>query len=212
MSKQTMSVHRALTELKTYDYRIARAMEQDFVIANKRSNDTIQGNTIEEYKQKIKGGLASYHALTENQRRIKAAVVLSNANTAVKIAGIEYTVAEAIERKAKLHHDETFLRVLKTQLNTKNKTVEDKNAQLLSTGLESYLLSILGPKYKRTVDEIAAHTKAFEDRNKYELIDPCDIAQQIEKLEKSIVDFKTTVDYTLSECNATTFVEVDFVD
>jgi len=211
MAIQTMSIHRALAELKTYDDRISRAMRADFIIANKRSNDKIKGKSISEVVQQIKGSFASYFALTENQRRIKAAVVLSNANTKVMISGIEYTVAEAIERKAKLHHDETFLKVLKNQFLTQNEKVEDENEKLLQK-LESYLQSILGDKEKRTVDEIAAHTKAFEDRNKFELIDPSDIAKQIEQLDQTIMSFKTVVDYVLSESNATTFIEVDFVD
>ena len=211
MNKQTMSLHRALAELKFYDDKIKRATEQNFVYANKKSNDKIAGKTIEECKQQIKGGFASYYALTENQRRIKAAVVLSNANTNVKIGGQEYTVAEAIERKAKLHHDESFLYHLKLQFNIHKKKVEDENSKLPEK-LEGYLQSILGEKDKRTVEDIAAHTKAFEDRNKYELIDPCDIAKQIEKLEESITSFKTEVDYILSESNATTFIEVEFIN
>jgi len=206
-----MSLHRALAELKFYDDKIKRATEQNFVYANKKSNDKIAGKTIEECKQQIKGGFASYYALTENQRRIKAAVVLSNANTNVKIGGQEYTVAEAIERKAKLHHDESFLYHLKLQFNIHKKKVEDENSKLPEK-LEGYLQSILGEKDKRTVEDIAAHTKAFEDRNKYELIDPCDIAKQIEKLEESITSFKTEVDYILSESNATTFIEVEFIN
>jgi hypothetical protein len=51
MSRQTMSIHRALAELKTYDERIRRSMEMDFVIANKRSNDKIKGKTIDEVKK-----------------------------------------------------------------------------------------------------------------------------------------------------------------
>jgi predicted ATP-grasp superfamily ATP-dependent carboligase len=206
-----MSIHRALAELKSYDDRIARSMEQKFVIANKKSNDKIEGKSIEECKQQIKGGFASYYALTENQRRIKAAVVLSNADTKVKIGGTEYTVAEAIERKAKLYHDEAFVKKLKEQFNWANKKVEAENATL-PTKLETFLQSILGEKDKRTVEDIAAHTKAFEDRNKYDLIDPSDVAKQIEKLEESISGFKTEVDYVLSESNATTFIEIEFVD
>jgi len=211
MSKLTMSIHRALGELKTYDDRISRATEQDFVLANKKSNDKIKGKTIEETKQQIKGGFASFYALTENQRRIKAAVVLSNAATKVQIGGKEYTVAEAIERKAKIHHEETFLLILKRQFKTQNEIVEDEN-DLLPSKLESYLQSILGEKDKRTPDDIASHTKAFEERNKYELLDPSDISTQIKQLEEQVTNFKTEVDYILSESNATTFVEVELVD
>ena len=211
MPKQTMSIHRALAELKTYDDRIYRATEMDFVIANKKSNDKIKGKPIDEVNAKIKGGFRSYYALTENQRRIKAAVVLSNAATKVKIGGTEYTVAEAIERKAKIHHDESFLELLKRQFFIQNEIVERENAALPEK-VEKYLQSILGEKDKRTVEDIASHTKAFEDRNKFDLIDPCDITKQIEQLEQTITGFKTEVDYVLSESNATTFIEVEYVD
>ena len=39
MSKVNMSIHRALSELKTYDDRIQRAMQATFVMHNKTSND-----------------------------------------------------------------------------------------------------------------------------------------------------------------------------
>jgi hypothetical protein len=211
MARQTISIHRALSELKNYDNKIENAISANFVIANKKSNDKIKGKTIDEFRQSIKGAYASYYALTENQRRVKAAVVISNANTKVKISGTEYTVAEAIERKAKLRHDELFLNVLKKQFSQNNAKVEEENEKLPQK-LETYLQAILGEKDKRTVEDIAMHTKAFEERNKYELIDSGDITKQIEQLEKRIAEFKNEVDYVLSESNATTFVEVDFVD
>ncbi len=49
-------------------------------------------------------------------------------------------------------------------------------------------------------------------KNTYELIDPAGIEDYIKKLEKDIIDFKNEVDYVLSESNATTFIEVNFVD
>lgn len=211
MGKITMSIHRALSELKTYDDRIDRAARGIFVIANKKSNDKIHGKSIDEFKNDAKGKLASYYALAENQRRIKAAVVLSNASVKVKIAGTEYTVAEAIERKAKIYHDEELLKTLQDQFTHQNAKVENENSQLPQK-LESYLQSILGDKDKRTVEDIALHTKAFEDRNKYELIDPCNISKQIEELDSRIISFKNEVDYILSESNATTFIDVDLID
>jgi hypothetical protein len=210
MSTQKMSIHRALSELKTYDARIKKAAEATFILSNKRSNDKIQGKTIEEHKNIIKGNYASYYALVENQKRIKAAIVLSNAATKVKIAGNEYTVAEAIERKVKIKHDIMFLHNLKSEFFESNKKVEKENA-LLPDKLEKYLQAVLGDKDKRTVEDIAAHTKVFEEKNTFELIDPCDISNHINTLEENIRSFQTEVDYTLSESNATTFVEVMFV-
>jgi len=211
MSKQTMSVHRALAELKTYEDRIQKAMQASFVVANQKNNDKIQGKTIDEINSIIQGNFDSYFALVENQRRIKAAVVASNAVTKVKIAGEEYTVAEAIERKAKLKYDEKFLLTLKAQFTEQNNRVDRANNELPAK-LETYLQQILGPKDKRTADEITQHTELYEKKYKWELVDPCDIMNKIKELEERILTFKTEVDYVLSESNALTQIEVEFTD
>ena len=211
MSKQTMSVHRALAELKTYEDRIQKAMQASFVVANQKNNDKIQGKTIDEINSIIQGNFDSYFALVENQRRIKAAVVASNAVTKVKIAGEEYTVAEAIERKAKLKYDERFLLTLKAQFTEQNNRVDRANNELPAK-LETYLQQILGPKDKRTAEEITQHTELYEKKYKWELVDPCDIMNKIKELEERILTFKTEVDYVLSESNALTQIEVEFPD
>ena len=211
MSKQTMSVHRALAELKTYEDRIQKAMQASFVVANQKNNDKIQGKTIDEINSIIQGNFDSYFALVENQRRIKAAVVASNAVTKVKIAGEEYTVAEAIERKAKLKYDEKFLLTLKAQFTEQNNRVDRANNELPAK-LETYLQQILGPKDKRTADEITQHTELYEKKYKWELVDPCDIMNKIKELEERILTFKTEVDYVLSDSNALTQIEVEYTD
>ena len=65
-----MSIHRALAEIKTYNKRIASAVEQTFIIANKKSNEKIEGMTIEEYKSKIQSNIDSAKALIENRKRM----------------------------------------------------------------------------------------------------------------------------------------------
>ena len=208
-----MSIHRALSELKTYSDRIKRATQGMFVIANKKSNDKIQGKTIDEVTSAIQGNFDSCNALIENKRRIKSAVILSNANTKVTIGGTEYCVAEAIDRKGHLPDEENLLHAWKVQFIQQNEKVEKENAELQNK-LEKYLQPFFGDKDKRTItpEEIAAHTQMFEDRNKYELIDPCDIATKIKEKEQEIIRFKTEVDYALSESNATTFIEIELVD
>lgn len=45
-------------------------------------------------------------------------------------------------------------------------------------------------------------------RNEFEIIDPLNVKQQIEKLSNRIEEFESEVDAVLSESNATTFIEV----
>ena len=86
---------------------------------------------------------------------------------------------------------------------------EQQNLQL-PTKLETFLQSTLGEK--RDVATVKDLTKTFEDNNKYVLIDPNHIQDYIQALDKSINEFASQVDYTLSESNATTFFDVELVD
>ena len=138
-------------------------------------------------------------------------MVISNAENKVEIANHVYSVAGAIERKRSITLEEDFLRRLKQQYTSARKRVEDENNQLPQK-LENYLESVLGDKVVRKQEDVEEYSKAFMKKNTYELIDPAGIEDYIKKLEKDIIDFKNEVDYVLSESNATTFIEVNFVD
>jgi hypothetical protein len=209
MSKVNMSVHRGLSELKLYNNKIDTANHNSFVLANKQSNKVIGGRSLEEVTNSIKGSFDSMVALIENRKRVKNAIVKSNANTNVVVAGKTMTVAEAIERKVSIELERNFLRNLQSQFIQQNNAVEQQNAQL-QPKLESFLQASLGDK--RDVETVKAYTKTFEDNNKYVLIDPCHIQDYMQKLAKDIEEFASQVDYILSESNATTFFDVELVD
>ena len=209
MAVVNMSVHRGLSELKLYANKIASLNSGTFVLANKQSNKTIGGKSIEDVNNLIKGNFDSMVALIENRKRIKDAIVKSNAATNVTIAGKIMTVAEAIERKASIEFERNFLRILQDQFSQQNNIVEQQNLQL-PTKLETFLQSTLGEK--RDVATVKDLTKTFEDNNKFVLIDPNHIQDYIQALDKSINEFASQVDYTLSESNATTFFDVELVD
>jgi molybdopterin synthase catalytic subunit len=212
MSLVKLSVHRALAEIKLLNKRIESGCNVDFLAANTMSNVTIKGKSLEDYKKLITGNYDSVTTLIENRKRIKSALVISNATTKVKIGDQEFFVAEAIERKNAIDLEKLLLSNLKQQYNVCNKTVND-NATRLPEMLEKYLSVVLGTdKNTRDPESVKAHTKDFEKRNKMELIDPLNIATKIEQLEKSIDNFETNVDYVLSESNATTFIEIELKD
>lgn len=100
MTTETMTIHKALCELKTLDSRIKKAIEGSvFVFANKHSNAKVPGKTISAYSDEVKSAYQSACDLVARRDAIKRAVTLSNATTKVTIGGQEYTIAEAIEMK-----------------------------------------------------------------------------------------------------------------
>lgn len=210
MAVVKMSLHRALGELKTYDSKIDKASREKFVLANKKSNEKFGSKTLAEYREELKGNLQRVKDLVENRKRLKSAIVMSNAKTIVTIGSEQYTIAEAIERKHFILEEERILEELKSQYNSALRLIEKANNELPQK-LENYLCSILGDKAQRKIEEVEEYSKAFENKHKYELLDPNNISDYIRELEDSITRFKTEVDYVLSESNATTFIEVDFV-
>ena len=100
MTAETMTVHKALAELKILGGRIEGAiLSGDFVITKKNNQDTVKGKTVEQYKAKTTEAFQKASDLIRRRNAIKNAVVVSNAKTMVKIGDKEYTVVEAIEKK-----------------------------------------------------------------------------------------------------------------
>jgi hypothetical protein len=204
---EKMSIHRALAELKTLDSRINSACGMPFVVANKKSNTKIQGMSVEDFKKYLFGNYDRSIDLIERRKKIKSAIVESNAKTTVEIAGNKITVADAIERKNSIEYEKTLLNNFKIQFNKANSKVISEN-EVLPQKLEAYLSGVLGEKNQRTTDEVEAHTKSFNTRNEWELIDPLHLNEKIRKIEDDIIAFETEVDATLSESNAITIIEI----
>lgn len=204
-----MSVHQALSELKTYNARITRASQEVFITTSIANSDKVGGVDRKDAISRMEGNLKSATALIENRKRLKAAIVASNATTKVTIGGKEYTIAEAVERKALITHEQDLLKRMQLQYKNAVDYVNSTN-ELLPAKAEKYVASVTAnDKSNRTNEDIKAMTEDYIKRNTLELVDPNNLKEQIDALTKSIEDFLTEVDYKLSESNATTIIEVD---
>lgn len=203
-----LSIHRALTELKMLNLRIEAATnEVSAVVANRKSNRKINGVDIHEYEKQMQASYDKVVGLMSYRNKIKALVVQSNANTKVMVGKEEMTVAEAIERKQSIQYEKNLLEIIQHQHRSAINTVAKEN-DALPGKLETYLINILGNKDKQSPEEVKLHTETFMKRNEFEIIDPLNAKQQIERLSNRIEEFETEVDAVLSESNATTFIEV----
>lgn len=203
-----ITIHRALTELKNLDSRIDRATSELVVaLPNRKSNDKISGIAIEDYKKHMQGTHDKVVDLIAYRNKLKSAIVQSNAETKVKIADEEMTVAQAIERKDSIRYEKTLLQKLQHQYRQALTRVAQEN-DALPQKLEVYLVNILGNKEKQVKDEVELHTETFMKRNEFELVDPINSAKVIKELEERIDEFDSEVDSVLSESNATNFIEI----
>ena len=209
---EKMTIHKALCELKILDSRINNAISSArFCLANKHSNEKVNGVTVEEYQETMKASYNKASDLIRWREAIKRAVVLSNAKTIVKIGGKEYTVAEAIEMNN--HGIDLKLQLknaMKKQYDSAMTAIISKNSVVDDKATE-YVVGLFGQKESKTAnEEYEKARKSYIEANTMELIDPVNILEKIEALEVEIADFTTEVDSALSVSNALTEITVEY--
>lgn len=210
---ETMTVHKALAELKLLDSRIEKAIAEGiYCVANKHSNDKIGGVPLEEYIKIMQGGYDKATDLINRRKAIKRAVVLSNAVTKVSVAGTEYTVAEAIEMKNHgVEFEKRLMNVMQKHYENAQAKINLENGNDLEERAEQYVAAIYGQKEGKTnTADIEKVKSDFLKANQYVLVDPLHVLDKVEDLEKKINDFMAEVDSALSCSNALTEITIEY--
>lgn len=217
MTTEKMTVHKALAELKVIDDRINKAISEGvYVIANKHSNEKIQGMTIEQFKEKMKASHQKVTDLINRRNALKRAVVLSNATTKIKVGNDEYTVAEAIEMKNHgMEFKTNYMRMIASQNLSAQADINRNSGEAIEKRAEQYVLSVIQaqPKDAKMAidsDAMQALRKDYIKNNTYDLIDPLKVNDIIEKMADEINEFNTEVDAALSVSNALTVIEFEY--
>ena len=211
-TNETMTVHKALCELKVIDSRINKAISATtYVVPNKHNNTKIAGMTIPDYSEQAKAAYQSAVDLIARRDAIKRAVVKSNAVTQVIVAGTTYTVAEAIEMKNHgMDHVRALMMKLTNDLNTAKRTADAENSLLERRG-DEYIRNMYGATdMKNLTADAVKQRKEFIESITVELIDPLHVADKIAALDKMYHDFMIEIDAALSCSNSITEIEVSY--
>ena len=208
---ETMTIHRALSELKTMDDRVAQAINELCVcIPNQHSNKKIKGMSIGEFQEKIMK--ASYNKakdLIDRRNAIKRAVVESNAKTMVNIDGVDYSVATAIEMKNHgIELEKVMLDQMVSQYSNAKRQIEANSTNVLMDKADSYISALFGSKDKIDSEETKRAKEDYISAHSYDMIDPMDVNAKIESYRTHIAAFEADVDSALSVSNALTTIEV----
>lgn len=207
---EKMLVTRALNEIKLLNSRIDNAINTaKFVAPAKICEGNISpGKSKEDFMASAKASLQSVENLIERRKRIKAALVISNASTFVEINGVTMSRADAIERKSSIIFEKTLLQVLKGQFGSANSTVSAKNSQM-EASIERLVETAFGKESKQRIaaDEYDSIAKPYRASNEYGLVDPLDIEALIKKMEADINGFESEVDSALQISNCTSYIE-----
>lgn len=206
---ENISVSRALVELKTLEKRIEKTLndlQPVTVMIGTRFEAGISGR--EEFEKNVTSSYQSLMALVARKRKIKSAVVKSNATTTVNVSGEIMTVAEAIERKNSIGIEKNIRKDLAAKYSENISKIENHNGQI-----HNQLLQLLKATYSKSETEISAEdyekiSKPFRENNEAKLVDPLEIEKKLRALEEKIDMFESEVDIALTESNARTEIRV----
>lgn len=208
MATTKMTLTRALSKLKVLEKRITDARSNQF-FAHK-VGPKLAGTPLDEaaFARAAQSDWDELSSLIDSRLQIKRAIVKANADTNVVINGETMTIATAVDRKLFYPQVLTTLQNVITQYHALSKNVEKHN-QGVTERLDKLLESLVGKDKKTSDGEMVATSKPFLDANQATIVDPYGVYAKAQKEIEKIVAFLNEVDYTLSEANAKTEIEVD---
>ena len=213
MTKEEMTVHKALCDIKLLNKKIFKEISEiKIVVANKSTNNKVDGQTLEEFKQTIKSDYQSINSNIDRYKALTRAVAQSNAVTKIVVNGSEYTVAEAIAIKNKLIPIKQQLldRILYVY-NKENSLVREKNERLEYEADEFVRDKDLKKEDSKNLAETILKTRNdYYNTRKYELVDPLKVNNITKELKDEIDNFLLDIDSALSVSNANTLITIEY--
>jgi hypothetical protein len=202
MTTETMSLTKALAQLKLLDKRLEKSRKKCFLTYK-------VGNEVKNQECNAKSNFDAYQDLLKRRRAIKNALVMANATTVVKINDQEMTIAEAIELKNSIKYETSLIETLRSQLNDTVSRVEYENSRAQDR-LDAQIEAMSGKSGKIREEDYKTVSDVFWASNKAELVDEIDIEKTIEELDTFVDEFMSEVDLVLSETNGRTEVTVEY--
>lgn len=205
-----LTLHRALSELKTIDKRIVDTINKINPVEIYQKDKKIKGFIEKDkFEEQAKSDFDSILSLIKRKNTIKCAIVLKNAETKVTVNQQEMSIAEAITYKDLLLFKKSLIDKLKLQFTAVKASLEKRNFEV-SQQLQSNIEAMLGKdNVKSNKEDIETLTKPFLSMNEWHLSDPLDIEKKITELEEEYNKFYSEVDSVLSEINAVTTIEIE---
>lgn len=203
-----ITITKALSRLKILESRYNKAVDNLSLVAVKHGSKLRSPNStykVEDFEKKAKEDFQSAMDLYDNIVNLKCAIAESNNTTVINIAGQEMTVQKAIILKQYIEQKSRLLRKMKTEMNSARSSYEDaleENEQRIERMLSGNDDKSQKSSVRKETEEYISSTRAVE------LIDPCNLQEQIPKFEENYSDFVGNIDYALSESNSITKIEI----
>lgn len=209
--QKEMTIHAALSYLKTADKRIAKLITtSQYVTYAKVNSDKISGVPAQTAKDEMKSDYQSVTDTIKTVEAIKKAISKANAENIITVCGEQMSVAEAIYMmQYGVDVKKTLLNELRNQYTKAKNYVERYNANDLEQRADQFINSMFGGKEKANGNDALKAREDFKKQNAIEVIDPITILTEIKKLEKWIDTFESEVDGAIQVSNATHTIIID---
>lgn len=208
--QKEMTIHAALSYLKTADKRIDKILSTDtFVTFAKVGADKINGVSTKTAKDEMRSSYQSVVDIINTVEAIKKAVSEANAKNTVVVCGKEMTVAQAIYMmQYGVETKKSLLSVLRSQYASAKNSTERYNRDVEQRA-DKFVETMYGSKEKATGQEAIASREGYIKQNTYEVVDPIGIMDEIKSLEAWINEFEAEVDSAIQVSNATHTIVID---
>lgn len=201
-----MSLHRCIAEIKAIE-EFMQTLPSIAFVTLLRGEQTEESKAV---KHAAQGNFDKVLAKLRNLANLKAARNKANSSVKITVAGAEYTIDEALARKANIVVEQRLLQQLKAQYSRNQQLSDAANVQV-ENEIQRTITSILSGR-AATPEEIKAIRDSAEKSQKQSVLTFDGFDTKIKSLENDINKFVLEIDYTLSEANATNSVEVDLLD
>ena len=212
MTKETLTVHQALCELKVADNKINKLIRNGlFCETRKESVQKINGVEIPEFEEQIKKTYQKVSDLIKRVDALKRAISLSNAKTIIKVAGKEMTVAEAIY--AFKHGNENklvLIEEMRRQYTNCTTKIARENGAEMERKRDAYINQLFSNRSDAKLSDIRNAEDDFTRKNTLTLVDPIHLQEKINSLQDEVDEFKSQLDAVLQMSNATTVIDIEY--
>ena len=208
--KTKISIHRGLAELKLLDARINKSIKlilpSGLMQESKLVDDYYKK---EDFETSATAKFQSIQDLIKRKNLIKAAIIKANVETEVEIAGKKYTIADAINFKKIIEMKQSLIEELTKKHRQVKVKAEEKNRRVDENALKLAEAALQKDNVKINDGDAIAITEPYIKRNKFHVVDPLNVEELVEKMQKEVDEFETEVDAALSEINAVTYIEFE---
>ena len=206
-----LTLTRALVELKLYDSKIQKAIDELKPVSYSVNNIvTDYRQTPNEFIGEYRSQMQKIKDLRNNKTLLKNALMKANATTKVTIADKEYTILEALNKKQDIQTEKYLIGVLKHSLSNSVSKVNNLQEQI-EDRIEKTINSKSASSGNQSKDYVQVVRDSYSDQIP-KLVNADVIEKLIIEKENAVSEFLAEVDFALSEINAITKINVDLAE